>query len=588
MIFTFITTITMEILNNYKNYKQYLPEYSSWAEKQDLESAKRIEYLKRNPDKMNEDDIQRGKNLLHAIDVMDEYSQSNAEDTEVATQMATGQVVGLATMAGVALVSPLMFMKSFQKFLDKVSLKNKGLGMFLGAAPSVVGMILGTIASFPAIVLSTKAKVSASRRGRFEAMSKDLNNPAIFAVLTPEQQKKVDELAKDVQIEDKEKKRLEKKKGMNFNPVESFKTLKDLYSGNDEYKKAKADFDAKLKADEAKFDNQLTEKQIKEAKRDQQILANMVRKIDIASQDYAENAELATNTVTTIALGTGGLVGWVSNKIMKACNVTGGKLGKFIPWAIGLVIPLVMGAYAAKVQKQASRIARYKTKQEMLNNPAELVYVDDKETEKMTDVKAPEKAKKPNIFKFFVQLMKDNKEYQNYVKTEGVEQLKRHKVLDKIELTEEQLQQAKTLQKNVFKTFNKVDEKSQSYSESVEAMGQLVMQGASTVGSLAAMGVSYAMLAKMLSNPSFGKASLMKIVTKTMAPFVFCMLPLIGIDIYTTKAQKKASRVADMLALKELEDYRHYADYSQKVETKKFELPKSENIETNLIKRFQA
>ena len=32
-------------------------------------------------------------------------------------------------------------------------------------------------------------------------------------------------------------------------------------------------------------------------------------------------------------------------------------------------------------------------------------------------------------------------------------------LLDQIELTEEQLQQAKTLQKNVFKTFNKVDEK---------------------------------------------------------------------------------------------------------------------------------
>jgi nucleoside permease NupC len=182
--------------------------------------------------------------------------------------------------------------------------------------------------------------------------------------------------------------------------------------------------------------------------------------------------------------------------------------------------------------------------------------------------------------------MKDNKEYQNYIKTEGVEQLKRHKVLDQIELSEEQLQQAKTLQKNVFKTFNKVDEKSQSYSESVEAMGQLVMQGASTVGSLGAMGVSYAMLAKMIAKPEFGTSSLMKIVTKTLTPFAFCMLPLILIDIYTTKAQKKASRVADMLAIKELEDYRNYADYSQKPETKVFKLPESN--ETNLIKRFQA
>lgn len=587
-MFSFIILLPMEILNNYKSYKQYLPEYSNWSEKQDLENARRVEYLKQNPDKMSKEDIERGKNLLHAIDVMDEYSQSNAEDTEVATQMATGQVVGLATMGGMALGSPLLLMKSFQNFIEKVSLKNKGLGLFLGAAPTVIGLILGTIASFPAIVLSTKAKVGASRRGRFEAMSKDLKDPAIFAVLTPEQQKKVDELAKDVVLEDKEKKRLEKNKGLNFNPAESFRTLKKLYKGSDEYQKAKADFDAKLKEDESKFANDLTEKQIKDAKRDQQILANMVRKIDIASQDYAENAEMATNTICTLALGTGGLVGWVSNKLMKGLKISGGIAAKIVPWAVGLTIPLTLGIYAAKIQKQASRIARYKTKQEMLNNPAELVYVDEKESEKMSDVKAPEKAKKPNVFKFFVQLVKDNKEYQNYVKTNGAEQLKRHKVLDQIELSEEQLQQAKNLQKNVFKTFNKVDEKSQNYSESVEAMGQLVMQGASTVGSLAAMGVSYSMMAKMFSDPNFSKMSLVKITTKMLAPFVFCMLPIIVIDILTTKAQKKASRVADMLALKELEDYRHYADYSQKVETKKFELPKNDNNETNLIKRFQA
>ena len=575
----------MEILSNYKSYKQYLPEYASWSEKQDLESAKRLEYLKRNPNKMNEEDIQRGKSLLHAIDVMDEYSQSNAEDTEVATQMATGQVVGLATMGGMALGAPLLLAKKFQNLLEVVSKKNPALGMMLGAAPSIIGMLLGTIASFPAIVLSTKAKVGASRRGRFEAMNKDLNNPAIFAVLTPEQQKKVDELSKGIEIEDKDKKRLEKKKGMNFNPVESFRTLKNLYTGNDEYKKAKAEFDAKLKEDESKFDRELSEKQINDAKRDQQILANMVRKIDIASQDYAENAEMATNTITTLALGTGGLVGWVSNKLVSGMKISNKILKKVIPWAVGLTIPLTLGIYAAKIQKQASRIARYKTKQEMLNNPAELVYVDDKETEKMTDVKAPEKAKRPNIFKFFIQLVKDNKEYQNYVKTEGVEQLKRHKALEQIELSEEQLQQAKNLQKNVFKTFNKVDEKSQSYSESVEAMGQLVMQGASTVGSLGAMGVSYAMLAKMLKNPEFGTTSLVKVVTKTLTPFVFCMLPLILIDIYTTKAQKKASRVADMLALKELSDCKHYVDYTEQ-KTQKLELVNPN--ETNLIKRFQA
>lgn len=49
---------------------------------------------------MNAEDIQRGKILLRSIDVMDEYSQSNAEDMETATDFATGQIVGFATMGG--------------------------------------------------------------------------------------------------------------------------------------------------------------------------------------------------------------------------------------------------------------------------------------------------------------------------------------------------------------------------------------------------------------------------------------------------------------------------------------------------------
>lgn len=80
----------MEIWQNYKKYKEYIPEYKQWSAQQDLQQAKREEYLKQHPDKVNQEDIRRGQILLHAIDVMDEYSQSNAEDMEVATEMASG------------------------------------------------------------------------------------------------------------------------------------------------------------------------------------------------------------------------------------------------------------------------------------------------------------------------------------------------------------------------------------------------------------------------------------------------------------------------------------------------------------------
>ena len=68
----------MEIINNIKTYRKHLPEYNNWSSEQEYQQAKRIEYLKRNPDKINPDDIKRGLILLNAIDVMDEYSQSYA------------------------------------------------------------------------------------------------------------------------------------------------------------------------------------------------------------------------------------------------------------------------------------------------------------------------------------------------------------------------------------------------------------------------------------------------------------------------------------------------------------------------------
>lgn len=555
--------ITMDVINNYKSYKKYLPEYSIWRDEQDLLREKRLEYLKKNPEKMNAEDIERGKILLHAIDVMDEYSQANAEDMEVATEFATAQAVGAATTIGMLGGMGLIALKPVQNIISKAAKGNKTVELFFTMIPSIIGILIGTAASFPAIMWATKAKISASRKGRFEAMNKDLKNPAIFAVLTPEQQKKAEELAKDITLETRDKKHL-KKSGFNLNPMDSVRTLKKYYKDDGVYKEQKAEFDKNLQESESKFGSKVSEQQVKAAKRDQQILSDMVRRIDIASQDYAENTELATNTLTTLSLSTGGLVGWASSKLMKLLKLKGSGVAKFIPWAVGAIIPLGMSIYSAKIQKQASRIGRFKIKQEMMNNPAELVYVDEKETNSMTNVQLPERTKKPNIFKFLVQLLKDNKEYNKHLKTKAEAELKLHKAIEKLELSKEQLRQAKALQNNVFKTFNKVDEKSQTYSESVEAMGEITKQGVSSFGSLAATGASLYQSSKLLNgklditNPSY----LIKYISKIMLPFAFVILPIIGIDIYTTKAQKKASRVADMLALKELNDYRHYVDYS--------------------------
>ena len=63
----------MSILGDYKAYKTFAPDYLTWKNNRDLQEAKRIEYLKQNPNKINLEDIQRGKALLRSIDIMDHH-----------------------------------------------------------------------------------------------------------------------------------------------------------------------------------------------------------------------------------------------------------------------------------------------------------------------------------------------------------------------------------------------------------------------------------------------------------------------------------------------------------------------------------
>jgi len=552
----------MEVVKNFKDYRKYIPDYESWRDEQELRRTKRVEYLKRHPEKMNAEDIERGKILLHSIDVMDEYSQANAEDMEVATDFAKGQVVGITSTIGTMGALALVNVKSIKKLMQKTAGNNTKMFVLMNFIPSVIGMFVGLAASFPAIVYATKVKISASRKGRFEAMNEDLKNPAIFAVLTPEQRQKAEEASKNIKLEDREKKRLNKVKSMNMNPVESFRTLKKYFKDDKIYLERKTAFNKKLKENEYKEGTPLTDKQIRDAKRDQQILADMVRRIDIASQDYAENAELATNTLTTLAVGTGGLTGWASAKLLSLLKIKSGKLASGIPWVVGAAIPLAMGIYAAQIQKHASRIGRFNIKQEMLNHPEQLVYVDDKELDSITDIKTVPKHKKPDLFKFIPKLFKDSKAYNKYMKTEGLQTLKRNKAIENIKLSDEQLKNAQALQTNVFKTFNKVDENSQTYSESVEAVGEMVKQVVAVFGSLAASVFSLRQTLKHADSADAATTKgIVKTILRSVAPLALVILPVIGIDIYTTKAQKKASRIADMLALKELQDYKNYANY---------------------------
>ena len=60
------------------------------------------------------------------------------------------------------------------------------------------------------------------------------------------------------------------------------------------------------------------------------------------------------------------------------------------------------------------------------------------------------------------------------------------------------------------------------------------------------------------------KAFVTNAYMKYIAVIFLSTLPSILINAYITKEQKKASRVANMLAINEMQDYKHIADWNNK------------------------
>ena len=541
----------MEIIDNYLDYRKNKPQYKTWKQKCLENEAKRLAYIEKNkiPENQKETDIKRAKAILNAVDVMDEYSQSRAESMEIYTETVKSAIYNI--------ISPISMGIGFLTFLiTGKKATPKGL-----IAP-IISMLASAI--IPSILLSqwgAKKEVQASRKGRLEAMQKDLSSVKQFAILTKEQEEQRDKIAKTITLTAKEN-----KKNVPNAHLKLSEAIKTLLLEDEDLLKAQKQFKQEEKEQKSNFDKELTAQEIEEAKKDKQLITNVIEKIDIASQDYAENLELLTMSLSTAALAGGGLVGFITNKILSLTKINSDKKS-IVSIATGTIVTIAVSIIAANIQKQGSRIARFKVKQDFLKNPEKLIYVDDEKAKNEDGTKFLNKNKKEGFFKFISNVFKYNKEYNNYIKNNNHIIQKQRKAQDKIELTPQQEKRAKQLQQNIFKSFNKLDEKSQTYSESTEALGETITMFASalmTIPLIFGLNKSIKKITNLPDNAS--KEKMMSAFSKTMFSIikytVLSVLPIQTLYVLITKEQKSASRVADMLAIKEMDDYRNFADYS--------------------------
>lgn len=184
-------------------------------------------------------------------------------------------------------------------------------------------------------------------------------------------------------------------------------------------------------------------------------------------------------------------------------KILSSKMGRNIGLfgAIGTGVTSMIGLFMAlKLQKNAARAGRYNAKEELRNNPQEFISYSEEEMKQVENVKAEEKTmgqKFKEYMMFIPTAWKHYKAYDNYKKGELKDTKALKEELKKLDVSEEQLREGKNLQRKLFNTFEKIDDKSQEYSENMEAASDISMQFAQ-LGGLAAIWVPFVTLGSLL------------------------------------------------------------------------------------------
>lgn len=593
----------MDFFNSLSQVAKNRNNFKKWEDNQRHENAQREELAKRRnytPEQLQQAK-EFGSTIIDVVDVMDNHSESVAENVETAVDPLSSIATMLAFFGGNYLVfqgfskkqadamsnfrNSIIDSDEYAKLEEKInqyhSKNSKGEGYYRygilnkkelklikdpdlrkelsilqtkynnGSKKYIMNMIkahgLMALASIGVFIASTmyeaKLQTDSSKIARYQAR-KELDDPKAFVTYTPEQIAKAKkELEEHPELIKKEKKS-KLKTGM-FSSIYNIIKDKKAYSQD---KAARTD-------DSQKINRQLTKEELIQAEKDKEVIQRTVRIINNEAEKNSENMEAAANVIMTATpiLGAtlGAATGWVLNKMntfgkfiqktvdkegteetkqlykeLKASKKTGWayfrqwgefadslmnskayeearKLGKtankkgaadgFLSklfaagfahktgqkWGLGFIGGMVTSfagmIIGLKLQKSAARAGRFTAKRELEKNPENFIGYSQDDYNEVKDIKNTKK--KENIIKeyalFIPRVLKQYYDYNKYKKHEFKEKQALREILKKEDVTPEQMRNAKNLQRKLFNTFEKVDDNSQIYSESMEAATEI-------------------------------------------------------------------------------------------------------------------
>lgn len=545
-------------VNNKNNiHSTYKEQYLQWRDYKNLQAAKRQEYLRRNPDAIKDYDLQRAKILLSSVDMMDKSIAQKSDKVSIAFESATNLGLGYAALGGSALGYLLGKLNFVKNLTNKITQKFPKSKSFLTMSITAISGALGVLVAFPAYNFLNNIESKIYRKRRIETMEKELQDPKIFAVL--------DENQKEVFLNNLEEIKKDKKKTSFTNYTKNeFKNIKQIANETWYYNKEQTQFREKYKEDTTYYNETLTDKEIKDAKKDKVLLLVLIKELNTKAQSYTERIERITNNIISLSFALGSLFAIGYERLAKTFKLKTSSL----PAGLGILLPIASTFFANWAQKNATLIGKYKAKQDLMKNPEQLVYISNRKINDINDDEIELKTTKNNRtsdIEFLKQFFKDSKEYKQWKKSISLSGKNISKAMENIEISPEQFNDGKRLQQNLFKTVYKIDTNTQNFSNKIDVINETVKYPATiflgTIGSILGMRHLAKLRHSTLPKDIFNHTA------KYIGTISIFAIPMMLINSHFARAKKMGARISDMMTMKDLEDYRFFADYSRFTDT---------------------
>ena len=361
-------------ISDYTKYRKHINEYNQWNNQQtnvpNTSLSENSEALK-----------QKARAIAEPILLLDSYTHEKAEDSETFYQTLNTEIMsvtGLLCTLPIVITKAIPFLNKYankHKIIEKAAngltkYKNKSINLFgktIGAPKVATIFSAGVAALFFAknIKSSVEGQLGLTRKASFDATQNIAKDANIFAILTPEQEKQVEEITKHnekykVNFVDKLKDRI--------NIGSSFQSVKEYNRTNAEYQNKKKQYFEEVNNIPNK--NLSTTKE-KEAKETQQLFENYIKNVEHDVLKPLQKVETMSN-IGYSALFAGGFLEYLlTDKLVDVLKVKNSLLAGTLKIGVPLLSYLLLNKNIADFENKAILATKYKHMKQFMDDPTQ-------------------------------------------------------------------------------------------------------------------------------------------------------------------------------------------------------------------------